>query len=122
MEQSLAILNQGWFQREMPTGRLRVGIDSGFSVAGSLGSSDRLKYTVLGDIANTAARLESLDDGQHDFERKRVRILVSFRTRELLGEIFELADRGEFMLKGKAIPIRAYEVLGAREREATATP
>ncbi len=122
MEQSLAVLNEGWSQREMPTGRLRVGIDSGFSVAGSLGSSDRLKYTVLGDIANTAARLESLDNGQHDFERKRVRILVSFRTRELIGEIFELADRGEFMLKGKAIPIRAYEVLGAREREATAAP
>ncbi|TFG93221.1 MAG: adenylate/guanylate cyclase domain-containing protein, partial [Myxococcales bacterium] len=122
MEQSLAGLNEGWSQREMPTGRLRVGIDSGFSVAGSLGSSDRLKYTVLGDIANTAARLESLDDGQHDFERKRVRILVSFRTRELLGEMFELADRGEFMLKGKAIPIRAFEVLGARECDGAATP
>lgn len=122
MEASLATLNEGWSRREMPTGRLRVGIDSGFSVAGSLGSSDRLKYTVLGDIANTAARLESLDDGQHDFERKRVRILVSYRTQELLGEEFELADRGEFKLKGKAIPIRAYEVLGARKGAGAATP
>jgi len=122
MEQSLATLNEGWSERQMPTGRLRVGIDSGQSVAGSLGSSDRLKYTVLGDIANTAARLESLDDGQHDFERKRVRILVSFRTRELLGDDFELADRGEFMLKGKAIPIRAYEVLGPRKSDGATTP
>ncbi len=115
MEQSLAGLNTSWAERGMPTGRLRVGIDSGFAVAGSLGSSDRLKYTVLGDISNTAARLESLDDSRHDFERKRVRVLVSFRTRELLGDDFELADRGEFMLKGKAVPIRAFEVLGARE-------
>jgi adenylate cyclase len=115
MEQSLARLNESWAERHMPTGRLRVGIDSGFAVAGSLGSSDRLKYTVLGDISNTAARLEGLDDSGHDFERKRVRVLVSFRTRELLGEDFELADRGEFMLKGKAVPIRAFEVLGARE-------
>jgi len=122
MEQSLVGLNVVWSERGMPTGRLRVGIDSGFAVAGSLGSSDRLKYTVLGDISNTAARLESLDDGQHDFERKRVRVLVSFRTRELLGDEFELVDRGEFMLKGKAIPIRAFEVLGAREREGTAAP
>jgi adenylate cyclase len=99
----------------MPTGRLRVGIDSGFAVAGSLGSSDRLKYTVLGDISNTAARLEGLDDGQHDFERKPVRVLVSFRTRALLGEGFELVDRGEFVLKGKAVPVRAFEVLGERE-------
>ena len=122
MEQSLAVLNSGWSERGMPTGRLRVGIDSGFAVAGSLGSSDRLKYTVLGDISNTAARLESLDDGQHDFERKRVRVLVSFRTRELLGDGFLLVDRGEFMLKGKAIPIRAFEVLGAQEREDAAAP
>ena len=114
MEQSLQALNTSWAERGMSSGRLRVGIDSGFAVAGSLGSSDRLKYTVLGDISNTAARLEGLDDSAHDFEKKRVRVLVSFRTRELLGDEFELADRGEFMLKGKAIPVRAFEVLGAR--------
>jgi adenylate cyclase len=114
MEQQLHLLNQSWEERGMPVGRLRVGIDSGFAVAGRLGSSDRLKYTVLGDISNTAARLEGLDDSQHDFERKRVRVLVSFRTRALLGDSFELVDRGEFMLKGKALPVRAFEVLGER--------
>jgi adenylate cyclase len=114
MERSLVGLNASWAERGMPAARLRVGIDSGFAVAGSLGSSDRLKYTVLGDIANTAARLESLDDSQHDFERKHVRVLVSFRTRELLGDAFELTDRGEFALKGKAILIRAFEVLAER--------
>src|SRR5262245_45324890 len=115
MEESLVGLNQSWAERGMPVGRLRVGIDSGFAVVGSLGSSDRLKYTVLGDISNTAARLESLDDSSHDFERKRVRVLVSFRTRALLGEDFALVDRGEFALKGKAIPVRAFEVLGPRK-------
>jgi adenylate cyclase len=115
MEQSLVELNRSWAERGMPIGRLRVGIDSGLAVVGSLGSSDRLKYTVLGDISNTAARLEGLDDSNHDFERKRVRILVCFRTRALLGEGFELVDRGEFALKGKAMPVRAFEVLGARE-------
>jgi len=114
MERSLVGLNASWAERGMPSARLRVGIDSGAAVAGSLGSSDRLKYTVLGDIANTAARLESLDDSGHDFERKHVRVLVSFRTRELLGEGFALADRGEFALKGKAIRVRAFEVLAER--------
>ncbi len=120
MEESLVGLNQSWAERGMPVGRLRVGIDSGFAVVGSLGSSDRLKYTVLGDISNTAARLESLDDSKHDFERKRVRVLVSFRTRALLGDEFDLVDRGEFALKGKAIPVRAFEVLGARGAAAEA--
>jgi adenylate cyclase len=114
MERSLVDLNRSWAERGMPIGRLRVGIDSGLAVVGSLGSSDRLKYTVLGDISNTAARLESLDDSNHDFERKRVRVLISFRTRALLGDDFELVDRGEFALKGKALPVRAFEVLGPR--------
>jgi adenylate cyclase len=118
MERNLHLLNRSWEERGMPVGRLRVGIDSGFAVAGRLGSSDRLKYTVLGDISNTAARLEGLDDSKHDFERKRVRVLVSFRTRALLADAFELVDRGEFLLKGKAIPVRAFEVLGANERGA----
>jgi len=121
MERNLHLLNQSWEERGMPVGRLRVGIDSGFAVAGRLGSSDRLKYTVLGDISNTAARLESLDDSKHDFERKQVRVLVSFRTRALLGDAFELEDRGEFALKGKAIPVRAFEVIGANERPAAET-
>jgi len=96
----------------MPLGCLRVGIDSGMAVAGSMGSRNRLKYTVLGDIANTAARLEGLDDANHDFTRKRVRILVSHRTRARLGGAFRVVDRGEFMLKGKAKPVRAFEVFG----------
>jgi adenylate cyclase len=112
MRGRLADLNEGWRRRSMPSGRLRVGIDSGFAVAGSVGSAERLKYTVLGDVANTAARLESLDDQHHDFERRPVRVLISQRTRELVGQEFELEDRGEFRLKGKAIPVRVFEVAG----------
>jgi adenylate cyclase len=111
MEQRLAGLHERWREQGMPLGRLRVGIDSGMAVAGSMGSSNRLKYTVLGDIANTAARLEGLDDSGHDFARKPVRILVSHRTRAHLGDSFRTLDRGEFLLKGKANPVRAFEVL-----------
>lgn len=114
MEEKLAGLNASWREREMPIGRLRVGIDSGYAVVGNVGSSDRMKYTVLGDTANTAARLESLSDDAHDFERKPVRVLVSHRTHALLGDHFEVFDHGEVALKGKAQKIRAIEILGVR--------
>lgn len=120
MEEKLADLNAGWEQRDMPIGRLRVGIDSGFAVVGNVGSSDRMKYTVLGDTANTAARLESLDDSHHDFERKPVRVLLSHRTHDLVGSTFETFDHGEVNLKGKAQKIRAFEVLDSRHPAALA--
>jgi adenylate cyclase len=112
IEAKLADLNETWIARGQPIGRLRVGIDSGFAVVGEVGSSDRMKYTVLGDTANTAARLESLTDDDHDFDAKLVRVLVSHRTRELLGDHFELFDHGEVTLKGKSQKIRAIEILG----------
>ncbi len=112
MEEKLADLNASWKARDLPSGRLRVGIDSGFAVVGNVGSSNRMKYTVLGDTANTAARLESLADDHHDFERKPIRVLVSHRTHELLGDHFEVHDHGEVALKGKAQKVRAVEILG----------
>ena len=122
MEHKLAALNESWLERDMPIGRLRVGIDSGFAVVGNVGSSDRMKYTVLGDTANTAARLESLTDDDHDFEKKKVRVLVSDRTAKLLGDQFETFDHGVVALKGKSQKIRAIEILGALAEPEAAPP
>ncbi len=41
--------------------QMRVGIFSGPAVAGCIGSTDRLEFTVMGNTVNTAARLESFD-------------------------------------------------------------
>jgi adenylate cyclase len=121
MERNLAALNESWIERGMPIGRLRVGIDSGFAVVGNVGSSDRMKYTVLGDTANTAARIESLADDNHDFEERPVRILASHRAAALLGDQFETFDHGEVELKGKTQKIRAIEILYTRSDPNPAT-
>jgi adenylate cyclase len=118
MEAQLADQNARWQERGLPIGRLRAGIDSGDIVVGSVGSSQRLKYTVLGDVANTAARIQGIDDAGHDFEKKPVRILVSGRAHQRLHGRFETRDLGEVELKGKARPVHVFEVLG----EAGAAP
>ena len=61
MERSLRQLNSDWREQQLPTIGMRIGIFTGPLVAGSLGSAQRLEYTVIGDTVNTAARLEGFE-------------------------------------------------------------
>jgi adenylate cyclase len=83
-----------------------IGIHSGPLVAGYIGSSKALSYTVVGDVANTSARLCSVAlAGQ---------ILVSETSAEKLGGKFEVEELAPARVKGKEKPLRIFNVLRAR--------
>jgi adenylate cyclase len=115
IERNLATLNERWRAEGRPEGRLRIGIHSGPVVAASIGHRERLKYTVLGDTVNTAARIESLDDLEHDFEARGVRLLVSEATLQRLDGTYRTRPMGIFALKGKQERVSLHEVLGEVE-------
>ena len=60
MQEALTRLREDWARRGLPEFRVRIGINSGQCLAGNVGSRSRLKFTLLGDEINLAARLESL--------------------------------------------------------------
>ncbi|HEV7401406.1 MAG TPA: adenylate/guanylate cyclase domain-containing protein [Chthoniobacteraceae bacterium] len=108
-------LNQGWTARGMPNVAMRIGIYTGPLVAGSLGSADRLMFTVLGDTTNTAARLEGAgkDLAVNEYT-KLCTILIGEATLQRLGDQFVTEYVGPMSLKGKANQIIVHSVLYAK--------
>jgi class 3 adenylate cyclase/tetratricopeptide (TPR) repeat protein len=82
--------------------RMRMGINTGPVVVGAIGRDLRMDYTAVGDTTNLAARLLSI--------AKPGQIVTSRRTQNLRDGVFVFEDLGDFQLKGKAEPVRAYAV------------
>ena len=82
--------------------RMRMGINTGPVVVGAIGRDLRMDYTAVGDTTNLAARLLAIaQPGQ---------IVTSRRTQNLRDRFFVFEDLGDFQVKGKAEPVRAYAV------------
>ena len=59
MRKEMKQLNTLWTEEHAPLVKMRMGLATGQVVAGCLGSAQRMKYTTIGDVVNTSARLES---------------------------------------------------------------
>jgi len=111
MQRLFAELNEGWRRDGKPTAGLRIGLFSGPMVGCSIGSRQRLEYTVVGDTVNMAARLQALALPGGD-EGESGRILVGDTTRALL-PVHEPCERvGSFVLKGRTEPVDVYRIVG----------
>ncbi|MBJ8342024.1 adenylate/guanylate cyclase domain-containing protein [Antrihabitans sp. YC3-6] len=84
--------------------RIGMGLNSGTVVAGTLGGAGRYDFSVIGDVVNVAARVESATRRTGDT------ILVSEHTRTLLpaAEASALIARPAVPLKGRAAPVALY--------------
>jgi class 3 adenylate cyclase/AmiR/NasT family two-component response regulator len=85
--------------------KVSIGINSGEMISGNIGSANlrRLDYTVIGDVVNTAQRLQSAaGPGQ---------IVISETSYEKVKESFNCRKVGEISLKNKATPVMTYEVM-----------
>jgi adenylate cyclase len=109
MREALRELNVKWAANGELTAGTRIGIHTGEIVTCSIGTADRIEYTVLGDVVNTAARLESFPAKAGE-ELHECRILISAATRELVKDHIETEPVGELTLKGKSEQVFVYRV------------
>jgi class 3 adenylate cyclase/FixJ family two-component response regulator len=84
---------------------IAIGINSGELVSGNIGSVSlrRLDYTVIGDVVNTAQRLQSV--------AKPGQVVVTERSFQKIKENFNCQKLGEVSFKNKTNPVVIYEVL-----------
>jgi class 3 adenylate cyclase/ActR/RegA family two-component response regulator len=87
------------------TPKVAIGINSGEMISGNIGSASlkRLDYTVIGDVVNTAQRLQTI--------AKEGQILISEASYQKVKESFNCNKVGEVNLKNKSHPVMIYEVL-----------
>ena len=104
MSRELDALNVEWSAAGRPLLDIGIGISTGEMVAGNIGSSAIMSYTVIGDTVNLGARLESLNK---DYA---TRIIISEATKEALKGRYDIRPLGEVIVKGKSRPVKIFEV------------
>jgi adenylate cyclase len=122
MRDALVAFNREQVASELPELRVGFGLATGELVAGNVGGSRKLEYTVIGDPVNLAARLQELTTSLG------AEVLMSARTAELATDVAALQSLGEVEVRGRAKPVevfavdRASMVGGVAVGEASSTP
>jgi len=107
MLRALDEFNRLRIERNLEAIRVGIGINTGPVIAGAIGSSRTLQYTVIGDAVNVAARLCNV--AQPD------EILVSQSTMHLCEQYVVADAREPVMVKGKKDALPIYCVTGVLE-------
>ncbi len=111
MLEKLESLKAGWAAQGLPPIDIGVGVNTGDMSVGNMGSTRIFSYTVMGDSVNLGSRLEGLT------KEYGVKFIVSEFTRAKIGEAFVCRELDRVKVKGKAIPVTIFEVMGRAKDE-----
>lgn len=94
-----------WAEEGKPLFKTRIGLNTGYMTIGNVGSHQRLSYTVIGDMVNLGARLESINKQYKSY------ILISEYTHEIVKDQFQCRELDLITVKGKTEPVRIFQLL-----------
>ena len=104
MQNAMAKVNEENRNKGLPELEAGIGLHDSEVVVGNIGSSKRIKYSVVGSGVNMASRIESYTVGGQ--------ILISESVRKEAGGILRIDGQREVLPKGAQTPLRIYEVGG----------
>ncbi len=95
--------NRSFFLGDASELQVGIGLHTGALVAGNIGSTERMDYSIIGDSVNVAARLESIARGGE--------VIITKETRDVVGDRARVEELEPVQVKGKTEPIPIFRVL-----------
>ncbi len=111
-QRKLAARRAEFAERFGATLHMRIGLNSGPVIVGNMGSHQRFDYTVLGDAANLASRLEGANKVFGTY------LMISQATLEAAGSTTLARELGDLRVVGRSQPVRVHELVGLAGDEA----
>lgn len=106
MRQALEKLNEARISRNQVPLKMGIGLHCGFVISGTIGSDERMEYTVIGDTVNQASRIEA------STKAFGTDLLLSDEVAELVKKEFITEEAGKVEVKGKSQPLTLFKVRG----------
>jgi sigma-B regulation protein RsbU (phosphoserine phosphatase) len=103
MQEALAAFNADSRSHGLPELRMGIGLHVGPVVAGNIGSSDRVKYGVVGPAVNLTARIQALTAGGE--------VLLSDALLARVASVVSVAPGRQERVKGASTPITVHRLL-----------
>jgi class 3 adenylate cyclase len=94
--------------KRIPPIKMRIGIHTGPVVVGTLGNDLRVEFKAVGDTVNLASRMEGLAEPGTTY--------VTEDTFKLTEGYFRFESLGPKVVKGKAEPVKVYQVIAPSTR------
>jgi adenylate cyclase len=112
MQRAFEDLKHGWPPELQKIG-IGIGINYGEVVVGNIGTEEAMDYTVIGDVVNTAQRVEST--------ARPGQVLITKNALSRVEGRIKIRALEPVQLKGKSLPVEIYEVLKVEKEELDVT-